>query len=175
NQPCANDGECCTGLICRNWDYDGKPPYVNNCCKPIGADCAKNTDCCGGSNCGGGKCGCVPDGQWCINADECCAGDVCDLNQFKCVPAPPPDAGAGAGGAAASSGGNGGNGGGSSASGDKGGCGCAVPGAAGEGSMAAIGAALIAAALGRRIRRRCSAAQTRAKPPMPSGSNRERP
>src|SRR5262249_29247925 len=37
NQPCANDGECCTGLICRNWDYDGKPPYVNNCCKPIGA------------------------------------------------------------------------------------------------------------------------------------------
>jgi hypothetical protein len=92
--PAADGGSaCCGGLTCEYFSESGKGPYSRACCKPLGAGCGANTDCCGGSNCNGGKCACVPEGQWCINANECCAGSTCDLNSYSCVANPPPDAG----------------------------------------------------------------------------------
>ncbi len=84
---------CCSGLSCEYFSLSGQPPYARACCLGIGSSCSVNTDCCGGSNCAGGKCACVPEGQWCINADECCAGSTCDLTAHSCVASPPPDAG----------------------------------------------------------------------------------
>ena len=84
---CTQGGAaCCSGMVCEAWSLSGQPPYDDHCCLPLNAACTANTDCCGGSNCNGGHCGCVPDGQWCINANECCGGDTCDLSQHKCVP-----------------------------------------------------------------------------------------
>ena len=85
---------CCSGTVCENFSMSGQPPYTTACCKAIGASCSANTDCCGGSNCTGGKCACVPKGQWCINSGECCSGSVCDLGAHSCVAAPYGDAGA---------------------------------------------------------------------------------
>ena len=129
---CTADSECCSGLVCKNWDYDGQPPYTASCCMPVGSACSINTDCCGGSNCTNGSCGCVPQDQWCINAGECCSGFACDLNAHKCIPDPTSSAGSGqgSGGAAASTGGwgEGGAGGDDGAQTDaKGACGCEVP------------------------------------------------
>src|SRR5262249_35773414 len=73
-------------------------PYTTSCCKAVGQSCSANTDCCGGSNCSGGKCGCVAGGGWCINADECCSGFVCDDASHTCTAAPPPSSTGGSGG-----------------------------------------------------------------------------
>ncbi len=110
---CSKDSDCCSGLVCKYWDYDGKAPYATNCCKAVGSACAANTDCCGGSNCTGGKCTCVAEGQWCLNADDCCSGSTCDLTGHVCVSLDAgSDGSAGAAGAAgaggAATGGNGG-------------------------------------------------------------------
>lgn len=104
NQPCNTDSDCCSGLSCKLWDYDGQPPYSNHCCKDLGQSCSANTDCCGGMNCTSGKCACVPDGQWCLNAGECCGGDVCDTTAHTCVAASGAGGAAGSGGAAATAG-----------------------------------------------------------------------
>jgi MYXO-CTERM domain-containing protein len=92
--PEADGGSaCCSGMTCQYFSMSGQPPYGTACCYGLGATCSTNTDCCGGSNCAGGKCACVPEGQWCLNADECCAGSTCDTTAHKCVTPPPPDAG----------------------------------------------------------------------------------
>jgi len=70
-------------------------------CKPVGASCSSNNECCSGI-CKDGKCYCKPDGESCSSGEECCSGYCyggfcatpnCSVDSFTLTPSSVPPGG----------------------------------------------------------------------------------
>jgi hypothetical protein len=74
---CALGETCCGGLACL---YVAKGPVVPEklCCAPVGAPCSDSTECCGGTFCRAGRCGCNVAGLECLQDEDCCNQTISD-------------------------------------------------------------------------------------------------
>jgi hypothetical protein len=82
NESCIDDGDCCTGDVCRP-----NPTGLGNRCLPpgdVGAECLEDEDCLGGLACETttGTCGVI------CGAEVCTPDQTCDAYTLTCVVGP---------------------------------------------------------------------------------------
>jgi hypothetical protein len=82
-QSCAQDGDCCDGLICVVGSCT-----VNDGCQREGTDCTLDSECCGYLACGlqedGNRNCCASDTQPCVDTTDCCGMMQCVDSACAC-------------------------------------------------------------------------------------------